>query len=427
MFVSLQIRRLIPAACLATIVCCAIRVSADPAPNDTALQHIAGYTEMVGGEKIFNLYKAIVSPQGVMPNMKFAPPVNTYFSPLGVCESLLVGLNIINGGSVPIRVPGLPWQQDTSDVNAGNRTLLTGLQANDLDGGLKTDTTVWINYPAEGDPSLQRTCQDDYNGTVQTLDFASPSAALAVNDWLSEPKLGGAILPASALVGCDMVVANNTALVGRWTLGFDKSRTKPEPFTLADGTKVTVPMMSKVDTLMYVQKQDFQGVRIPYGAGRIAMYVFSTTGNIDVGFLLSSGMDQINEANHWYGCWNQMTPRTVAIKMPRFQMSTAQVLNDTFHPDVIDVYPNGMPGKNPQGTTVKPYIEFLSKSSIQVTEDGGRANRSATTPTAYEPPPADQPVTMTLNHPFLFAVRDDVTGALLSFGIVANPQQTTAH
>ncbi len=51
------------------------------------------------------------------------------------------------------------------------------------------------------------------------------------------------------------------------------AQTAAAPFTLADGTQTSVPMMRQIETIPYFQGTNFQAVSVPYGQGRLSMLI----------------------------------------------------------------------------------------------------------------------------------------------------------
>ncbi|HEX6648179.1 MAG TPA: serpin family protein [Pyrinomonadaceae bacterium] len=70
------------------------------------------------------------------------------------------------------------------------------------------------------------------------------------------------------------IVVNAIYFKGQWQVEFKKENTKPDVFRLAGGAQREVPMMSRSGTFFYHKGEDFQSVMLPYGTGRVSMYVF---------------------------------------------------------------------------------------------------------------------------------------------------------
>src|SRR6202000_503670 len=116
------------------------------------------------------------------------------------------------------------------------------------------------------------------------------------------------ILPDANYASVVAVIANVIYFKGQWSTEFDPSLTAAAPFTLMDGTQVSVPMMHQSASYGYLQGTNFQAVRIPYGQGRFSMRV----GMPEAGTSLSSfvagltpemingwgGMQQNGRGNH---------------------------------------------------------------------------------------------------------------------------------
>jgi serpin B len=64
---------------------------------------------------------------------------------------------------------------------------------------------------------------------------------------------------------------------GQWTVEFEKSKTREDDFKLADGSQKKLPMMSQSGSTTTTRAKIFKQSSLPYGSGRMSMYVFLPT------------------------------------------------------------------------------------------------------------------------------------------------------
>jgi serpin B len=252
-----------------------------------------------------------------------------------------------------------------------------------------------------------------YGATVGDL----AGAPANVNNWVSTETDGliTSILPAANYASVVAVIANVIYFKGQWSTEFDPSQTAPAPFTLMDGTQVSVPMMHQSATYGYLQGANFQAVRIPYGAGRFSMLAVMPDASTPLNsFVAGLTLDMLNS---WEG---QLQTGMGNLSMPKFtatfgaslvQPLTTLGMQAAFCSDPAVSFPG-------IGSVCIQDVEH--KTVVEVDESGTVAAGATTVtivPTAVEAPL----FTLTLDHPFLYAIRDDLTGELLFIGTMTNP------
>ena len=60
---------------------------------------------------------------------------------------------------------------------------------------------------------------------------------------------------------------------GDWKFPFDKKDTEDRDFHLMNGTENTVPFMKLEEELSYMENNEFQAVKLPYGDGEMSMTI----------------------------------------------------------------------------------------------------------------------------------------------------------
>lgn len=182
-------------------------------------------------------------------------------------------------------------------------------------------------------------------------------------------------------------------------------------------------MMSQSGRYVYFEGKDFQAVNLPYGQGRVSMYVFLPSTN--------TTLDDFHKnltPENWETWMNSFRLTPGDIMLPRFKVEFEVGLKDTlkalgmaeaFDPGIADF--SGMAKLTP---TERLFIsEVKHKAFAEVNEEGTKA--AAVTSVAIATgsitiPP--KPFVMKVDRPFFFAIRDNVTGALLFMGSIVDPK-----
>jgi serine protease inhibitor len=350
-------------------------------------------------------------------NLYSGAPGNVAIAPISVAMALQI---VYNGASA-----GSPTQQgmaqtlqlgslSTQDLNNDNAALQGSLMNPDPQVNLTIANSLWMHLDTtQVAASFTQMDQMYYGATVGDL----AGAPANVNSWVSTETDGliTSILPPANYASVIAVIANVIYFKGQWSTGFDPSQTAPASFTLMDGTQVSVPMMHQSATYGYLQGANFQAVRIPYGAGRFSMLaVMPNAGTSLSSFVagLTPGM-----LNGWEG---QLQTEMGNLSMPKFtatfgaslvQPLTTLGMQAAFCPDPQASFP---------GIGLVCVQDVEHKTVVEVDESGTIAAGATTvtiTPTAVEAPM----FTLSLDQPFVYAIRDDKTGELLFIGTMTNP------
>ena len=229
-----------------------------------------------------------------------------------------------------------------------------------------------------------------YHSTVHQADFeAAPDAARReINQTVADQtagKITDLFPPESFDEYTRLVLTNALYLKADWAQAFPTDKTANEPFTRADGSTVTVPMMHNdpdLEPLGYAEGPGYQVVTLPYKGGGLAFTVI---------------MPAFMEALHGKGI--AVTP-TLRASMPTAFTPAADfsAITDDVQLEIDSV---------------------RHKTFVQVDEKGTEA--AAATGAEVKATAAVRPRTVTVDRPFLFVITDTATGAPLFLGRIGDP------
>lgn len=241
----------------------------------------------------------------------------------------------------------------------------------------------------------------DYGAGVNPVDFTSPSAARAINGWISR-RTGGKITRVYAPDPDDVAALVNTVyLHADWASPFVS--TTPEPFAGAG----SVPTMLLPDaTLPYAQGPGWTAVDLPYAHSDLVMRVMIPTGPGDPASLLEPAtMSAISAA---------LRPTQVDLHLPKWTTRTSADLRPL---GPADIYGGGDFSGIAPGLTVSRAVQ---EAYISVDESGTEA-AAATVIAIAELARVGEPTVVRADRPFAFAVIHKPTSVPLFVGRVVNP------
>lgn len=348
-------------------------------------------------------------------NLNSGATGNVAIAPISVAMALQIVYNGAGGATQQGMAQTLKLGSlSTQDLNDDNAALQGSLLNPDPQVQLLIANSLWTHLDANTvAATFTQMDQTYYGATVGDL----AGAPANVNNWVSTETDGliTSILPNANYAAVVAVIANVIYFKGQWSTEFDPSQTAPAPFSLMDGTQIMVPMMHQSATYGYLQGVNFQAVRIPYGQGRLSMLVVMPDAGTSLnGFVAALTPDMLNG---WVG---QLQTGMGNLSLPKFtatygaslvQPLTALGMQAAFCSDPQAAFP---------GIGLVCIQDVEHKTVVAVDESGtvaAGATSITVVPTAVELPL----FTLTFDHPFLYAIRDDKTGELLFIGTMTNP------
>ncbi|MDE2875920.1 MAG: serpin family protein [Gemmatimonadota bacterium] len=341
---------------------------------------------------------------------------NVVLSPLSASMVLAMTLNgaagtTLDGMRTALRLEGLS-HTEINDSYRGLTSLLTGL---DPLVEVSIANSVWANERYSFYRAFFDAVTDHFGGRAESRDFGDPNTLREINAWVDRSTRGliERILEEGEFdPGLALLLLNAVYFDGRWRAGFDPEDTGPGAFTRDDGSTVTVDMMHLTDVeLPYGRTDDLVAVELPYGRGAYSMVVALPRGGTPREVL--AGMD----ASGWDALVGSFEPRVLdGLALPRFVMEYDSFLNDaltdmgmgiafTRQADFSDISPEPL------------CMDFVrQKTFIEVDEAGTRA--AAVTAVGVR---AVSFFGFQVDRPFLFAIRERLSGTILFIGVIGDP------
>lgn len=367
----------------------------------------------------FDLYEAVLRQEG-----------NLFYSPYSVSLALAMAYAGARGETEAQMAKTLrytlPQDRLHPAFNALDQQLAargTGAKGQDGQGfRLKLVNSLWGQTGYQFLPQYLETLARNYGAGLRLLDFvkAPEPGRVTINDWVKEQTEGkvldllpqGVIDPQTRLVLVNAVYFN-----AAWKHPFVKANTRPHPFTLLDGRRVDVPMMFQTKALPYARGEGYQAVELPYEGDELSLVVLLPDSGSFEQFQGSLGSGQVEAA------LKALQPRPVALTLPKFtyqsSFSLAKTLSGMGMPNAVT--PRGADFSGIDGTRELYISNVIHKAIVAVDEQGTEAAAATGVVIGVTSAPATAPVTLTVDRPFVFLIRDVKTGTVLFVGRVLNP------
>ncbi len=261
-----------------------------------------------------------------------------------------------------------------------------------------------------------------FGAGLRVVDYrADPEEARAlINGWVAdqtEQRIKQLLVRGDITDFTRLVLVNAIYLKAAWLTAFDADATKPATFTLGAGKQIQVPTMSSVGSLRYAAGSGWQAVELPYIGNQLAMTIVVPDDLAAFSASLSP--------ERFGAVVSALESRPVSLTMPKFSFATRQ--------DLVTVLKElGMPlaftgDADFSGITTAEPISItavIHEANIDVDEKGTEAAAATALVMGDISGPGGEPVVVHVDKPFLFAIRDLQTGAVVFLGQVLDPSAT---
>jgi len=347
---------------------------------------------------------------------------NIMVSPLSVSLALAMTYNGANGETQTAMEETLKVYGLTPDeINESYATLVEALKSLDPKVVLEIANAIYYREDFSVEDDFITTNRNYYDAEVEALDFNATEQALkTINNWVAD-KTHDKIDKILDNISGDQVMFLLNAIYfnGIWQTKFDKDDTEDLPFYLEIGSAINVPTMKKTESLPYYSNSLYSAVKLAYGAGNYNMFVFLPNAENTV-------EDIVNElsTSSWESWMENFTDSVnLDLQLPRLKYKYEIKLNEVLSDMGMGIaFTSGadFTGINKAGGLNIDYVKH--KTFIEVNEKGTEA--AAVTIVAIELTAVGSGnLQFKVNRPFLYAITEKDTGAILFMGTVKNPEK----
>ncbi len=362
----------------------------------------------------FNLFNEILNAE---------QDKNIFISPFSVSLALAMTLNGAAETTEQAMTDTLQLQgNDSETINTNYALLLQALKTSDPKVTLEIANSLWADQHFTFNQDFLQRNTDYFGAEVSTLDFADPNSVDTINQWV-DTNTNGKIEKILEQIDENEILflINAIYFKGAWQTEFDPADTRDNTFHLTDGSQKQVPMMARDGEYPFYYASDFTAISLPYGNGRVSMYIFLPSQNAS----LDQFLENLN-AENWQNWISQFHEQKVWLQIPKYKFEYKVNLNkvlsalgmgiafDTQAANFRRMLPDGViPTSNLSISRVD------HKTYVEVNEEGTEA--AAVTNVGIVATSA--PPEFIVNRPFFFAIHDNETKTVLFMGTVVDPTE----
>jgi serpin B len=300
--------------------------------------------------------------------------------------------------------------------------LQEGLNAVQKAGDIKLSiaNAIWAEKSYTFLPAYMDLVQKEYRSRINLADFAGNAEAerKLINTWVEKQthdKIKD-LIPKGVLDALTrMVLVNAIYFKGDWASQFKKSHTRERDFNVTAKKKVKAKMMSRRGDFRLAEDVDTQALEMTYKGGRISMLVLLPKKKNEI-----SKLEKTLTADKLSGLIAKLRKTTVQVTFPKFKIETGYNLVPPFIKlGMKDAFDKRADFSGMDGTKNLYISAILHKAFVEVDEKGTEA--AAATAVVMRLRSRPQYHRFNADHPFLFLIRDNVTGSILFMGRMVNP------
>jgi serpin B len=371
-------------------------------------------TALVDGNSAFafDLYKALSEEEG-----------NLFFSPYSISQALAMTYAGARGETEQQMAETQHFILSQSNLHPAFNALDLELASRGEDAKgfrLNIVNAIWGQKNYKFLDAFLDVLAENYGAGLRLLDFinASEDSRLTINDWVSdqtEDRIKDLIPQGAIDEATRLVLTNAIYFNAAWLNPFQKEATQDGTFYLLDGSEVSVPMMSQIESLGYTDGDGYLAVELPYDGSELSMVILLP----DEGeFEAFEGSLDVELAD---GIINDMEYRQVALAMPKFEFESEFSLAEALSAMGMPIAFSGAADfSGMTGNRELTIADVLHKAFVSVDEAGTEAAAATAVIMELTAMP-EEPVQVTVDSPSIFLIRDIETGSILFVGRIMNP------
>ena len=358
-------------------------------------------------------------------------PGNLFFSPESISTALAMTYAGARGETATEMAQTLHFTLPPERLHPAMGDLMHDLNVTHDGYQLAVANALWAQNDFHLRDDFMNLESAKYNSAIYSVDFknAAETARQHINGWVerqTQNKIKELIMPGVLNSETRLVLTNAIYFKGVWVTPFPIEVTRVEDFHLSSTEIVKIPLMHLAGVFNYFDGGMFQVLELPYEKNQLSMRIFLPK---DVNGL--AALEESMRTNMKTCSRKEMSPWHVTVTMPRFRMEgrldlkgalQAMGMRRTFDETLADFTGMASPDQISHGNLFIDTV--IHKAYVDVNEDGTEA--AAATALQIPAPPMVMgqglpSVTFSADHPFLFLICDNRSGAFVFMGRLINP------
>lgn len=347
---------------------------------------------------------------------------NTIVSPLSVHAMLSLTANGASGDTSAEMRDALGIGHIGDGANAQWAGLLRETSSRGSDQTIDVANALWVGKGMAFKPTFLGTNQGFYGAELSNIDFGGDNAIGTVNAWFAS-KTRGTITHVldSASPDTTLMLTSAAFSKGKWAEPFDPAHSVPHLFAVRGGTAVAMPMMFTTRRLPYVTGSGFSATKLMYAGNQSAMYVLLPDSASSVESLINSlDAKSFGEVRRRL---RGAKPVGLEVGLPKLDTGYSVSLGPTLQAlGVKQAFDPASARFDAMADAQLSIASVTHKTRLKLNEDGTQADVATRVTNAAPGTRQRARRKLICDRPFLIAIVDEPTGALLFLGEIQDPR-----
>ncbi|GAQ94694.1 serpin B [Thermodesulfovibrio aggregans] len=360
---------------------------------------------------------------------------NEFFSPFSIVTAMGMTYEGARGQTKDEMQKVFHFPLNDKTRRDGFFNLINEINKKDKKYQLHTANALWVEKTYKLLDDYLKVIERYYQGKATNVGFIDPTereqAVFTINGWIegnTNRKIKNIITPQAVSQDTRLILTNAIYFKGKWQTQFKKNLTKDEDFKVSPNKKVKVPMMTmdmkgfnEYPEFNYTETEDLQAIELPYEGKELSMIILLPKVDLE-SIEKTLTYERISEIKRKLS----MTP--VDLYLPRFKFEREYTLKEVFAGmGMPTAFSDDADFSGMDGTKKLKIDDVIHKAFVEVNEEGTEA-AAATAVIMLSKASVERtkkPVVFRADHPFIFIIQHNTTGAILFIGKVYEPKENS--
>ena len=312
------------------------------------------------------------------------------------------------------------------DLNKSMKKFIDTLNgASDENNKLLTANRLFVQKSFEILEAFKIGTREFYDAELALVDYITNAekAREEINHWVEQKtndKIKDLIPPGMLSSDTRLTLVNAIYFKGLWLEKFKEEKTISKSFFVSQNEEIKVNMMHQTSEFKYFESQELacHVLEMPYIGRKMSMVIYLPKE--------INGLAELEEKMTYDNLQKSLSlldasKKEVEVVLPKFKLTQQFDLNDIL--SKMGVQEMFIPGKaDLSGITAAPLFvsKVVHKAFVDVNEEGTEAAAATAIGVAFMCMPLPKPM-FKADHPFLFLIRHNDSGAILFLGRLMKP------
>lgn len=347
---------------------------------------------------------------------------NFVLSPVSVELALMMTYAGAEGATATAIADAAGWHGVTREcILKSEAALRNALEEPGQDVVLRIANAIWVDDRIELKSQFGQEIKNVFSGEIFSRPFQDPGIVRDINGWVNQQTAGKISELVARPPSPPLLLADAVYFKAPWRSRFEPHASTSQAFYLEDKTRVDTVMMHQTAFFPYLKSDTFEAVRFPYAGDRFGLVLLLPAGGLSTRNLV----EWLSERS-WPELQSGFQPTQCDVAVPKFKITydTAldQPLKDLGMGQAFDARTADFRRMLASATPPLYIGSVVHKTYLRVDEAGSEAAAATSVGMRASVFPMRRAIKIVFDRPFVLAITDQSTQAILFSGVLGNPE-----